>query len=157
MPQLWDFLSPIICSRREGSVRTRMESHPSLWLSGAECCLSCWKAVPEEGVGSERRLLKGQGRVGKWMRPRLLPRCDLRPWMSGGQELKSLESPRRWRLPLKAFLEPTWHICRLMIPGSGRSPGGGHGNPLYILAWRSPWAEEPGRLQSIGSHRVGHD
>ena len=26
-----------------------------------------------------------------------------------------------------------------------------------ILAWRSPWAEEPGRLQSMGSHRVGHD
>ena len=26
-----------------------------------------------------------------------------------------------------------------------------------ILAWRSPWTEKPGRLQSIGSHRVGHD
>ena len=26
-----------------------------------------------------------------------------------------------------------------------------------ILAWRIPWMEEPGRLQSIGSHRVGHD
>ena len=25
------------------------------------------------------------------------------------------------------------------------------------FAWRIPWAEEPGRLQSIGSHRVGHD
>ena len=26
-----------------------------------------------------------------------------------------------------------------------------------ILAWRIPWTEEPGRLQFIGSHRVGHD
>ena len=26
-----------------------------------------------------------------------------------------------------------------------------------ILAWRIPWTEEPGELQSIGSHRVGHD
>ena len=26
-----------------------------------------------------------------------------------------------------------------------------------ILAWRIPWTEEPGRLQSIGSKRVGHD
>ena len=26
-----------------------------------------------------------------------------------------------------------------------------------ILAWRIPWTEEPGRLQSIGSLRVGHD
>ena len=26
-----------------------------------------------------------------------------------------------------------------------------------ILAWRIPWTEEPGRLQSTGSHTVGHD
>ena len=26
-----------------------------------------------------------------------------------------------------------------------------------ILARRIPWTEEPGRLQSIGSHRIGHD
>ena len=26
-----------------------------------------------------------------------------------------------------------------------------------ILAWRIPWIEEPGRLQSIGSQRVRHD
>ena len=26
-----------------------------------------------------------------------------------------------------------------------------------ILAWEIPWAEEPGRLQLIGLHRVGHD
>ena len=26
-----------------------------------------------------------------------------------------------------------------------------------ILAWKMPWTEEPGRLQSMGSQRVGHD
>ena len=26
-----------------------------------------------------------------------------------------------------------------------------------ILAWEVPWTEEPGRLQSMGSQRVGHD
>ena len=26
-----------------------------------------------------------------------------------------------------------------------------------VLAWRIPWIEEPGGLQSIGSQRVGHD
>ena len=25
------------------------------------------------------------------------------------------------------------------------------------LAWKIPWTEEPGRLQSTGSQRVGHD
>ena len=26
-----------------------------------------------------------------------------------------------------------------------------------ILAWRIPWTDEPGRLQSMGSQRVGHN
>ena len=26
-----------------------------------------------------------------------------------------------------------------------------------ILDWRIPWTEEPGRLEFIGSHRVGYD
>ena len=26
-----------------------------------------------------------------------------------------------------------------------------------ILAWKIPWTEDPGRLQSMGSQRVGHD
>ena len=43
------------------------------------------------------------------------------------------------------------------IPGSGRSPGGGRGNPLSILAWRIPWTEEPGGLQSMGLQRVGRN
>ena len=36
--------------------------------------------------------------------------------------------------------------------------GEGNGTPLqYSLAWKIPWMEEPGRLQSMGSRRVGHD
>ena len=26
-----------------------------------------------------------------------------------------------------------------------------------ILAWKIPWTEEPGELQTMGSQRVGHD
>ena len=26
-----------------------------------------------------------------------------------------------------------------------------------ILAWGTPWTEQPGRLESTGSHRVGHN
>ena len=26
-----------------------------------------------------------------------------------------------------------------------------------VLAWRIPWTEQPGGLQSMGSERVGHD
>ena len=44
-----------------------------------------------------------------------------------------------------------------LIPGSGRSPGKGNGNPLQYSGelartpWRIPWAEEPSGLQSMGS------
>ena len=41
--------------------------------------------------------------------------------------------------------------------GLGRSPGGGNGNPLQYFAWKIPWTEEPGRLQSMGSQRVRHN
>ena len=43
------------------------------------------------------------------------------------------------------------------IPGSGRSPGGGHGNSLQYSCPENPWTEEPGGLHSIGSQRVGHN
>ena len=29
--------------------------------------------------------------------------------------------------------------------------------PSSVLAWRIPWTEAPGRLPSVGLHRVGHD
>ena len=37
-----------------------------------------------------------------------------------------------------------------LLPGLGRSSGGGNDNHSSILAWRIPWTEEPGRLQSHG-------
>ena len=33
----------------------------------------------------------------------------------------------------------------------------GIATPSSILAWRIPWTEVPGGLQSMGSQRVGHD
>ena len=44
-----------------------------------------------------------------------------------------------------------------LIPGSGRSAGGGNGNPLSILAWKIPWMKKSDRLQSMGLQRVGHN
>ena len=37
-----------------------------------------------------------------------------------------------------------------------RYPGRGHGNHFSVLAWRTPWTEEPGGLQPMGSQRAGH-
>ena len=44
------------------------------------------------------------------------------------------------------------------VPGLRKSPGEGNGNPLqYFLAWKIPWTEEAGELQSMELQRVGHD
>ena len=43
-----------------------------------------------------------------------------------------------------------WHSVR----GIGEKAMAPHSS---ILAWKIPWTEEPGRLQSMGSRRVGHD
>ena len=59
----------------------------------------------------------------------------------------------------------TYELCG----GSTRSPSGqrqafrqrehneGDGTHSSTLAWKTPWVEEPGGLQSMGSRRVGHD
>ena len=43
------------------------------------------------------------------------------------------------------------------ISGLGRSPREGNGNPPQYSAWKIPWTEKHGKLQSMGSQRVGHD
>ena len=40
------------------------------------------------------------------------------------------------------------------IPGLGRSPEEEMANHSSILAWRIPWTEEPGGLQSMGSQSL---
>ena len=43
------------------------------------------------------------------------------------------------------------------IPGLGRFPGEGNGYHSSILAWKIPWTEEAGRLQSMGLQTVRHN
>ena len=42
----------------------------------------------------------------------------------------------------------------IICPGSGRSPGGGHGNPLLYSCLENPMDRGSGGLQSMGSQRV---
>ena len=44
-----------------------------------------------------------------------------------------------------------------LIPGFGRSPEDGMATYSSILAWRIPWREVSGWLQSIRSQRVKHN
>ena len=59
----------------------------------------------------------------------------------------------------------TQTVKRLSTMWETRVPSLGQEDPLEkemaihfsTLAWKTPWTEEPGRLQSMGSQRVGHD
>ena len=56
-------------------------------------------------------------------------------------------------------------VKRLPAMWDTRAPSLGREDPLEeemathssILAWEIPWTEDPGKLQSMGSQRVGHD
>ena len=65
----------------------------------------------------------------------------------------SLVAERLKRLPASASNAGD----RGSIPGSGIPPEEEMATPSSVLAWRIPWTEEPGRLQSTESQRVGHD
>ena len=45
------------------------------------------------------------------------------------------------------------------VPSLGREDPleKGKATPSSVLAWRIPWTEKPGGLQSMGLQRVGHD
>ena len=78
-------------------------------------------------------------RVVKGLR-NLMSSSDSEP--PGNQMVKSLHA--RWE---------TW-VCSLGWEDPLEKKMATHSS---ILAWRIPWTEEPGRLQSTGSQRVGHD
>ena len=43
------------------------------------------------------------------------------------------------------------------IPALGRSTGEGNDNHSSILAWKIPWTEGPGKLQSMELQKIGYD
>ena len=102
--------------------------------SGLSCLIKKWSQSKDPGLSVVQPYFHQQSK------PSLLPSLD--SGFPGGSEVKA-------------------SACNVgdlgSIPGSGRSPGEGNGNPLQYFAWRTPWTEEPGRLQSTGSQRVGHD
>ena len=70
----------------------------------------------------------------------------------------------RWPLTGQASLVAQWQrVCLLMQEMQVRSLSWEDAleedmaTHSSILAWRIPWTEEPGGLQSTGSRRVGHD
>ena len=70
-----------------------------------------------------------------------------------------LSSFRTKELPLAQMVKnlPAVQETQVPFPESGRSPEKGTATHYNILAWRIPWNEEPGGLQSMGLQGVRHD
>ena len=86
--------------------------------------------------------------MGSNLRPLMYMRIDLeRATLILGA---SLVAQRLKRLP---EMRETW-VRSLVWEDPLEKEMATHSN---ILAWRIPWTEEPGGLQSTGSQRVGHD
>ena len=83
--------------------------------------------------------------------------------VGGGLVIKlcpALETP--WSVahqaPLSMGFPKQEYQSGLPFPSPGDLPDPGIKlASLGTLAWKIPWTEEPGRLQSMGSLRVGHD
>ena len=54
---------------------------------------------------------------------------------------------------ISSTMQEAW----ILSPGQEDLLEEGMGTHSSILAWKIPWTEEPGRLQSMGSQRVGDD
>ena len=90
------------------------------------------------------------------------------PQKFGSQQFSILGSPiLSTLLLLRKTVSPSLHVARMartqevrtwrLIGSTAEEYREGSGNPLSALAWKIPWMEEPGRLQSMGSLRVGHN
>ena len=68
-------------------------------------------------------------------------------------------SPKRLKFLVTQIVKnlPVMQETRVRSLGQEDPLKEGMATHFSILAWRIPWTEEPGRLQSMGSQRVGHD
>ena len=61
--------------------------------------------------------------------------------------------PGGWEVKVSASMQETW-VRSLGLEDPLEKEMAIHSN---TIAWKIPWTEEPGRLQSMGSRRVGYD
>ena len=162
-------------SRGRAVLALACESRPRLplWAAGLQMGCSafwCQGSRPAAWGGG------GEGRTGAgWMasQSRLQAFCRSRSvCVHTLQLILSEPEPGEWRVCVWGALflgnqgasllaqmvknPPAMRETRVPPLWLGRSPGVRHDIPSSILAWRIPWTEEPGGLQSSGSQRDGH-
>ena len=98
----------------------------------------------------------GKGKIMETVKRSVVARVEGRVvWVDGAEEIF------RTANPFCGGSDGRESACNAGDPGSipelGWCPGEANGNPLSILAWRTPWMEEPGGLQSMELQRAGYN
>ena len=141
--------------RETGAVRLSMEKGPVLWTAGTQA--GCRMAAPSVPSLTLTFL------------PKELCTQTKQPHKAKGVKLKPSTSIKITKLcQLMQTDTNTWGgggAGKLVVTVSSlpeltkarSTDGEGNGTPLQYSCLENPWTEEPGRLQSMGSLRVGHD
>ena len=128
------------------------------------------QVLHDEGVSQkERKLTKKQLKLGGFIS------FEQNVTFKNCQGCVASSVSRAWHLEIRRQMERTWELLgaslvaqmvkRLPLMQETQVQSLGWEDLLEkempshssILAWKIPWMEEPGRLQSTGSQRVGHD
>ena len=92
--------------------------------------------------------------MNKWSEKEVLKNLKMRYELPVCYEVRtSLVAQMVKRLPIVLTMWETW-VQSLGLEDLLEKEMTTHSS---ILAWKIPWTVEPGRLQSMGSQRVGHD
>ena len=76
---------------------------------------------------------------------------------STSQMAQAVKKPLQCRRHGRYLFHPWFRSICGLVPGSERSPEEEMATHSIILAWRIPWTEKPGGLQSMESQIIGHD
>ena len=131
-----------------------MFSFPSLEpvhcsMSGSNCCfLTCVQ------ISQEADKVVWYSHLGKFLRISLPTNISL-TWNSECKLTNLFLALPRWCMWERTHL--SMEETRVQSLGQEDPLEGGTTTHSSVLAWRIPWTEEPGRLQSVGPHRVRHD
>ena len=133
---------------------------PCMHVNSLQSCLTLCSSMDHSPPGSSIHGIP-QARILEWVampssrgssQPRKIKPTSLRsPVLAGSLPLEGFPGGSDG----KAFACNAGDLGS--IPGSGRSLEKAMAPHSSTVAWKIPWTEEPGRLQSTGSQRVRHD
>ena len=129
--------------------------------SGSNCATSLGHCVPQELLPHRGLLVTVNSSWHFWLRPESVQNKQYTFFFFEETLFVSWLSMKLWQR-LLGLLKPILSACDAggpgSIPGSGRSPGGGHGNPLQYSCLENPMDREAWRAtKSMGPQRAGHN